>query len=73
MKNSISLGSITGDFLFAENSSMSIPPNRTVTNDPSLPPYRQQQQQATYSYQPPPQQQAPSSNVKNSFLKSHFF
>lgn len=53
------LGSITGDFLFAANSPMSMPPNRTVNNDPSLPLYRQhsqqaQHQQATYSYQPPP-------------------
>lgn len=54
---------------------MSMPPNRTVTNDPSLPIYRQQaqHQQATYSYQPPPPQALPSSTVtifrsSNSFL-----
>jgi hypothetical protein len=61
------LGSITGDFLFAENSTISTPPNRTVNTDPSIPMYRQQQQQpTTYSYQTPPpqQQQPPSSNVK---------
>jgi len=62
------LGSITGDFLFAENSTISTPPNRTVNTDPSIPMYRQQQQPTTYSYQTPPpqqqQQQPPSSNVK---------
>ncbi len=45
---------------------MSIPSNRTVNTDPSIPIYRQQQQQTTtYSYPNPPQQQQPSSsNVK---------
>lgn len=67
-----SLGSITGDFLFAANSPMSMPPNRTVNNDPSLSLYRQQQQhqQATYSYQPP--QPRPPSNV-SIHLSSHSF
>jgi len=47
---------------------MSMSQNRTVTNDPSIPIYRQQQQQqqqqqsTNYSYQTP--QQNPPSNVR---------
>lgn len=55
------LGSITGDFLLAENTTMSMPPNRTVNADPSITMYRQKS--TTYSYQTP-QQQPPSTIVK---------
>jgi hypothetical protein len=49
---------------------MSMPPNRTVNTDPSIPMYRQQQQQqTTYSYQKSQQQQQ-ASNVKFFFYLS---
>ncbi|CAF1063625.1 unnamed protein product [Adineta steineri] len=57
--------SITGDFLFADNMNMSIPPNRTVPPDPSMPMYRQQQ--TTYTYQTPQQQQQQSSSNNSQF------
>jgi hypothetical protein len=55
--------------LFAENSTMSIPQNRTVNTDPSIPIYRQQQQQQTYSYQTPQQQQQQQQQPQSANVK----